>query len=206
MFIKKIFLESYAKVKGTPAQAETYYNQLVAESKLEPPPPWGKPDVKSIDFTLKDLDGKPFTLSDHLGKTVVLYFFKTNLGSEYRYEMNTRFIEVAASQQSKKDILFVGIDRSSIYNSNEANKVPERIKRAKEYVAGEKSNFKILLDELVNEPEQKNSHFRVSHLYNSSPGLFYIIDKKGMLRYRYYFDSTSGIPGLTLLRALNAIK
>ncbi|RYE52767.1 MAG: redoxin domain-containing protein [Sphingobacteriales bacterium] len=206
--IKKIFLESYAKVKGTPAEAEAYYDRLTNETKLQPPPPWGKVDIKSADFMLKDLDGKQFKLSDHLGKTVVLYFFKTRFGSEYRYEMVTKFIEVASSLESRKDVLFVGIDRSAVYDSNRIYLDEEqRIERVKQLMKGATSNLKVLLDEAINDPQKQDFHYKVSRLYSlASPGLFYVIDGKGILRYKYYFDGSSGIAGLTLLRALNAVK
>lgn len=206
--IKTILLESYTKVKGTSDGGEEYYNALYKESQQKPVSPWGRMDVKSINFTLKDLDGTSFTLSKQKGKAVVLYFLTTKHKGYREYLINGYFNETAIAYQSRKDVLFIGIDNTSVIEGDEDKRDKLRLERVKKYVDSRHFKFKVLLDELHYHPQLDHPYFKVANNY-SVTGLpqFYIIDKKGIVKYRAYINA--GDPETTALelsRALNLIE
>lgn len=207
--IRDIILESYAKVKGTAGGAEEYYEVLQKELRQRPVHSSGRLDVKSIDFTLKDTDGNSFTLSEQLGKSVVLYFFTTKHTNPRKYYVNGYFNEIAAAHQSRGDLLFVGIDNTWLPEPDKNKREKMRRENVGKYLANRGFKFRVLLDDVHYDAQDlEKSYFKTASAYSlKGSSQFYIIDKKGIVRYRSSING--GDPegsALELSRALNLIR
>ncbi|WP_285058849.1 redoxin domain-containing protein [Pedobacter ginsengisoli] len=207
--IREIILESYAKVKGTAEGAGDYYEALQKELRQRPVHSRGRLDVKSIDFTLKDTNGNLFTLSEQRGKSVVLYFFTTKHTDTRKYYVNGYFNEIAAAHQSRSDLLFVGIDNTWIPEPDKNKREKMRLENVGKYLANRDFKFKVLMDDLhYDAANWEKSYFKTADIYSlKGTSQFYIIDKKGIVRYKSFING--GDPedsALELSRALNSIR
>lgn len=192
--VRSFLKQAYIETKGT-AGYDAYLKGLIRKiDERYVLPEYSKIENKSIDFTLADLDGLPVSLSDYKGKTVVLYFFSPNYSNSARDSINAYFDAQARKAAARKDLVFLGIDRTAIFEDDEVRSKTMRTAKLKEFVREKGYTFKILLDDFHYDPRSSaNSYFRVSTSYTStSLSQFFIIDKKGMVRYKSYpSDQTS---------------
>ncbi|MES2426959.1 MAG: redoxin domain-containing protein [Bacteroidota bacterium] len=186
--IKNVLKEAYIKDKGAADGYDQYYNSLVKKQDVRPPLlEAGKLDVKSIDFTLKDTDGKPVTLSSYKGWPVVLYFFSMDFNTPQRKAFNTAFNKIVAGHAGRNTV-FLGIDRTSVSETDEANGMQLRIEKVNNFLAQNNLNFKVLLDVFHRDPSSTaRSYYAVADTYSSGDVCqFYVIDKTGIVRYKSF--------------------
>jgi cytochrome oxidase Cu insertion factor (SCO1/SenC/PrrC family) len=182
-FLKQAYLETKGAA-GYDAYLRGLIRQVDGKYVL---PEYSKIKRKSIDFTLADLDGVPVSLTDYRNKTVVLYFFSPNYSSWGRDSINSYIDAQARKSAGKKDIVFLGIDRTPIFENDESRRKALRIAKLKEFVREKGYTFKILLDDFHFEPWNSVNYFRVAADYTSdSTAQFFIIDKDGIVRYKSY--------------------
>ncbi|RZJ59720.1 MAG: redoxin domain-containing protein, partial [Flavobacterium sp.] len=175
--IKSYFMKIYSKVKGNDAGAEERYQALIKirDERLVPPK-YNELDVPSINFTMNDIQGKPFTLSNLLGKSVVLYFFTVPKTARAAMS-NEYFKKVAAEYQSSGDVVFVGIEKS--YNQSISGPVAqaERVEKLKKYIEQNKITYQVIPDHWILGANVYGGHFQLSAEYSvNSPSQFFIID------------------------------
>jgi len=123
-----------------------------------------------VDFTLKDLDGKPVSLSSLKGKVVVIDFWATWCGP--CRQSFPFFQKVYEKYKSNEKVVFLAIDtreRVKDYDATVAN--------AKSFIEFNKYTFTVLIDEITGT--------RVSEKYevDGIPTKF-IFDKKGNIAFK----------------------
>jgi len=121
------------------------------------------------DFTLRDVYGKQFTLSEFKGKIVVLEWVNPDCPvSRGRHE--SQLMQKTYAKYADKDVIWLGID-----STHYAKPETLRVYRAQKYLA-----FPILMD-----PEGK-----VGRLYDAktTPHM-YVIDRQGRLVYAGAIDN-----------------
>lgn len=191
--IRKLLFESYAKEHASAAGDEAYYQSLISlRDQQYKVPEYSKLNLKSINFTLNDLEGDQFSLAEHKGKSVILYFFNSKYTNPDQNARNGYFNQKAAEYKSNKNIVFVGIDRTPAFDSDETTREEMRLESLKSYLKHNNLNFRVLLDNYIYDPKNSgNTYFRVADEYSSDSSCqFYMIDRKGMVRYKSYI-----IPG-----------
>ncbi|RZJ77904.1 MAG: TlpA family protein disulfide reductase, partial [Chryseobacterium sp.] len=149
-------------------------------------------NIKSIDIKLNDLNGVPFSLSEQRGKSVVLYFFRANSEDEEQLAKHRYFDQLVRKYESHKNIVFVAIDKTSAYDTDDSIRNKVRLGILKNYLEKYDLKFRVLLDDYhYNSKNSGLTYFRVADDYSSDwSSQFYLIDKKGMVRYKSYI-----IPG-----------
>ena len=130
----------------------------------------GKP---APDFSLKDLDGKPYTLAQFRGKTVVLEWFNPNCPFVTRNHKQGPLKDMAAKVQ-QQGVVWLSI------NSNGPGKEGYGVDNNKAGMAAFHMVNPILLD----------SAGKVGHAYGArtTPHMF-VIDPQGMVIYRGAIDN-----------------
>jgi peroxiredoxin len=113
------------------------------------------------DFTGRDLDGRTFRLSDHLGKDVIILDFWSTFCEPCKAEFP--HLRSMYDQSRTKGLLVVGVDMDG----------PETVADVPAFVKRMEINFPIVLDE----------DSRIASLYNpkKSMPLSVIIDKAGRI-------------------------
>lgn len=121
---------------------------------------------KAPDFSVKDLGGKEFHLSDSLNKDPVLLFFWSFFCGPCREEFP--LISEMAREYGGKDLQVIGVN----LDGREMKKVIDRM------AIEEKVSFRIVFDELDGDA------FRIADPYGVSgtPALF-VIDRKGVITF-----------------------
>ena len=183
--VKRIFLESYAKIKGSADGAEEQYNTLMKyrDEQFEVPK-YNRLDAISVNFTVKDIYGKAFSLDSLRGKSVILYFFNIN-GNRQSRDANDYFNKVASEYQSRNDIVFVGIDNSYVTLLDEGANRIERSKLLKNYLERRNITYPVIEDQWISSSERNGGHFKIATDYNvEGRSQFFIIDKNGIVIYK----------------------
>lgn len=180
--IEDLWKEAYIKSNKTKQSFADYYNNLVSitDKKFEVHQ-YSKFNVPAIDFTLSDIKGNSFTLKKYLGKTVVLYFFDVKNTDNERDYSNTCF-NTMAKDKLYKDVVFVGIDKTRIFGGNQS-----RLQLITDYMDKHQFGFSVLLDTHHYNERSFISYFDVAESYSSDDlSQFYVIDAKGMVRYKSF--------------------
>jgi peroxiredoxin len=180
-----------ASLKMDPDQTryEQHYQQITdSVNSAYKLPDYSKLNLKSIDFNLDGLDGQHFELSQHKGKTVVLYFFNSKYNSPVSLSWNNEFNKVYNEFKHKSDIVLVGIDRTPAFEADEAARTQSRMKIITEFVKSAGYNFPVLVDKYHYDPRNSgHCYFLMSDTYSADlHGQFYILDPKGLVRYKSY--------------------
>lgn len=148
---------------------------LVLAALLAAPPALaaelGKP---APDFTLRDLDGRPVTLSDHRGKVVVLEWF--NPGCPFVVASHTRgTLEGAAAREAKHGVVWLAVNSGA--PGKQGHGVEVNRAAAKEWGMG----YPILVDE-GGETGRAYGATNTPHMY--------VVDASGTLVYRGAIDNS----------------
>jgi peroxiredoxin len=151
-------------------------------------PDYSKLNLKSIDFNLDGLDGQHFKLSQHKGKTVVLYFFNSKYNQAVNLTWNNEFNKIYDELKNKSNIVLVGIDRTPAFEIEEAARTRSRMQVISDFVKTANYSFPVLVDRYHHDPRDSgNCYFFMSDTYSAdSSGQFYIIDPKGVIKYKSY--------------------
>jgi tetratricopeptide (TPR) repeat protein len=187
--IRAYFHQAYLETKKTPDSYNEYYNNLVRKVDAGYVlPDYSKLNTKRIDFILKDVKGLPVSLSDYKGKTVVLYFFSPNYSNFQRDSTNSFINRQARLLSSRKDIVLLAIDQTSVFEADETKRRQIRIQKVNELFDQKNYSFTVLLDDYHYDPRNSgNCYFEVASAYTAdSMCQFLIIDKKGIVRYKSY--------------------
>jgi cytochrome oxidase Cu insertion factor (SCO1/SenC/PrrC family) len=147
-------------------------------------PRYSKPvaaaDVGTLapDFQLTDLDGRIFTLSQHRGEAVVLFFGSVN--SPRTAEYNPRVERLARMYASDDRVKFVALDMTAREGNSTNSGVLERdLLRSDPQVT--RRSFPTLLDD----------HGSTASRYSAKETpTFVVIDARGVVRYRGPFDNS----------------
>lgn len=182
--LKLAYLASF-----TSGNFEQYYQQLIATSEKQYKlPEYSKMNVAAPDFTLSNLKGNQVSLKNFKGKGIVLYFFSPNYPSSSRNEKDSIFNVMATTHGARKDLVFLGIDKTQIFEQDEVKREVIRTDKLKEFMMQRNYQFEVLLDKLnYNSKNSGFTYFSVADDYSSGDmSQFYIIDKAGMVKYKSY--------------------
>lgn len=178
--VKAQFKNAYVAVKGTETGFNEYEASLYTAMKEKIKAELIKKMIneQAFDFHLTDLNGKPVSLSDFKGKTVVLDFWATWCAPCKASFPNMQ----AAVTKYKNDpnVVFLFI------HTWETNNTPA--KDAGSYIRDKKFTFKVLID--AKDPVTKANNAAVGYKLRGIPAKF-IIDKNGKIR----FNSLGGGAG-----------
>jgi peroxiredoxin len=187
--LKELFLKAYAKLKGDQKAAEVYYAELMKEvNRKYALRNFSMLNVRGRDFTLKDRNDQPVTYQTGKRKAAVLYFFSPNYNSAERTKFNEFFNKMAVRYAGRKDIVFLGIDKTQIFESDENKRSRLRKQKLREFMEQYNYKFDIVLDEMVYNPKNSNgTYFVVSDKYSCEYLCqFYMIGKDGIVRYKHF--------------------
>ncbi len=147
--------------------AEADFIKKIKNNLIEMPAP---------DFELKDLNGKTVKLSDLRGNIVVLDFWATWCGPCIK---GFPAMKKAMSEFKEQPVKFLFIDTYENEDKTTTNNAELLIKIKKTLNNKQVNGFTVLLDQL------KNNYYDATERYNvtSIPAKF-VIDKKGMIRYK----------------------
>lgn len=202
--VKNSFMKIYSKVKGSDAGAEEHYQALIKIRDKQLKIPLANLDVASINFTMNDIQGNPFVLSNLIGKSVVLYFFSVPATARAAMS-NEYFNKVAAEYQSREDVVFVGIEKSYNQSIAEAAGKAERLEKLKKYIERNKLTYQVIQDQWIPGANAYGGHFKLAEEYSvNGISQFYIIDKKGTVRYKN--DGSQQIPSYFYTQLRAALK
>jgi peroxiredoxin len=179
---------AFLKLNADQAGYDKYYRQITdSVNHAIKLPDYSKFNLRSIDFTLNDLNGQPFKLSRHKGKTVVFYFFKS-FNQPVNLIWNNEFNKVYNEFKNRRDLVLVGVDRTPAFYVGEPPPTQSRMQIISDFVKKEAYNFPVLIDRYHHDPRDSgNCYFFMSDTYSAdSSGQFYVIDPKGMVRYKSY--------------------
>ncbi|HMI02410.1 MAG TPA: redoxin domain-containing protein, partial [Pedobacter sp.] len=180
---------SFLKLEPDERRYEQLYQRLTDSVNLAYQlPVYSKLNLKSIDFTLDNLGGQPFRLSQHKGKTVVLYFFNSKNNQQINLIWNNEFDKVYNEFKNRSDIVLVGIDRTPAFEADEASRTRSRMQVITQFVKTAGYHFPVLVDQYHHDSRNSgHCFFYMSDTYSAgSPGQFYVIDPKGIVRYKSY--------------------
>jgi hypothetical protein len=147
--------------------------------------------VKAIDFSLKDTNGKVVSLKDYKGKTVVLYFFYPWVDGEEFFRIYTFLGKQADFFKSRKDRILLAIDQTKVLGTDQARNTELRLSMINTLFKKIGSSFPVLLDNYnhIAAIPYFDRYLEVSADYGAkSPGQFFLIDRKGMVRYKSSFN------------------
>ncbi|MES2827641.1 MAG: hypothetical protein V4687_05795 [Bacteroidota bacterium] len=187
--LKKLLLQAYEKLNGENGNANEYYTALIKEAdKKYAIRDFSMLNVKGRDFTLMDLNGQPVTYELGKGVAAVLYFFSPNASNPERVKFNAYFNEMALQYAGRKDVVFFGIDKTSIFDVDADKRLILRKQKLKEFINQYDFKFNILLDQMIYNSQTSNgTYFVVSDNYSSEYfSQFYMIDKEGIVRYKHF--------------------
>jgi peroxiredoxin len=147
--------------------------------------------VRAIDFSLKDVTGKEVSLKDYKGKTVVLYFFYPWVDGEDFFQIYTFLGKQADFFKSRKDRVLLGIDETKVFGTDQARSIELRWSAVNTLFKKIGVSFPVLFDNYnhIAAVPYYDRYLEVSADYGAkSPGQFFVIDKKGMVRYKSSFN------------------
>ncbi|HMI05040.1 MAG TPA: redoxin domain-containing protein [Pedobacter sp.] len=147
--------------------------------------------VRAIDFSLKDTNGKEVSLKDYKGKTVVLYFFYPWVDGEEFFQIYTFLGKQAEFFKSRKDMVLLGIDQTKVLGADQTRSTGLRLSTVNNLFKKIGISFPVLLDNYnhIADVPYYDRYLEVSADYGAkSPGQFFVIDQKGMVRYKSSFN------------------
>jgi peroxiredoxin len=168
---------------------EKYYQELLRTSENHfQLPEYSKLNVAAPSFTLADLKGEEVSSENLQGKGIVLYFFSPNYSNSFGNSRDSIFNVMATKFSDNKDLIFLGIDKTQIFEQDEVKREHIRTYKLKEFMALKDYTFNILLDRLNYNPKNTGlTYFSVADDYSSGDmGQFYIINKAGIVKYKSY--------------------
>jgi len=146
-------------------------------------PRYSKPvaaaDVGTLapDFQLIDTDGRVFTLSQHRGEAVVLFFGSVNSPSTAEY--NARVERLARMYASDDRVRFAAIDVTALGGDDDRAAIDRQRLRSDPQIS--RRSFPTLLDD----------HGSTASRYSArETPTFVVIDPHGVVRYRGPFDNS----------------
>lgn len=153
-----------------------------------------QPGQQAPDFTLRDTDKNPVTLSEQKGKNVLLLFFPLAFTSTCTKELCMTRDNLAA--YNNVDTTVFGISVDSLFS----------LKKFKEE---QQLNFSLLSD--FNKTASKAYDSIYEHFFNDMDGVSkrsaFVIDKEGVVRYAEVLDDASKIPDFdAIMRCLSEIN
>jgi len=168
---------------------EKYYQDLLRTSENQfQLPEYSKLNVAAPSFTLTDLEGEEVSSENLKGKGVVLYFFSPNYSNSTISSRDSIFNALATKLSANKDLIFLGIDKTQIFEEDEIKREHIRTYKLKEFMTIKDYTFRVLLDKLNYNPKNTGlTYFSVSDDFSSGDmGQFYIINKAGIVKYKSY--------------------
>jgi peroxiredoxin len=168
---------------------EKYYQDLLSTSEKQfKLPEYSKLNVAAPSFTLKDLKEDEVSSENLKGKGVVLYFFSPNYSNSFGSSRDSIFNAMATRFSDNKDLIFLGIDKTQIFEQDEIKREHIRTYKLKEFMTIKDYTFRVLLDRLNYNPKNTGlTYFSVADDYSSGDmGQFYIINKAGIVKYKSY--------------------
>ena len=187
--IKAVHQLGFSKLDPDEAKYTQYYRKLTDSVNFSYKlPDYSRLNLQPIDFVMDDLDGKSFKLSQHKGKTVVLYFFNSKYNQAAQLAWNNAFNKVYDEMKNRSDIVLVGIDLTPAFEADEAERTQSRMQTVSDFVKKEDYHFPVLVDKYHYDPRNSgHCYFLVSDTYSADlTGQFYVLDKKGVVRYKSY--------------------
>ena len=187
--IKTAHRSAFSKLDPDEGKYERYYQKLADSVNLGYQlPDYSRLNLKSIDFAMDGMDGKAFKLSQYKGKTVVLYFFNSKYNQAAQLAWSNAFNKVYDEMKNRSDIVLVGIDQTPSFEADEVERTQSRMQTVSEFVKKEDYHFPVLVDKYHYDPRNSgHCYFLVSDTYSAdSTGQFYVLDKKGSVKYKSY--------------------
>ena len=174
---------------ATNGDFEKYYQDLLRTSENQfQLPEYSKLNVAAPSFTLTDLKGEEVSSENLKGKGVVLYFFSPNYSNSVGDSRDSIFNATATTLINNKDLVFLGIDKTQIFEQDEIKREHIRTYKLKEFMTVKDYTFRVLLDKLNYNPKNTGlTYFSVADDFSSGDmGQFYIINKAGIVKYKSY--------------------
>jgi peroxiredoxin len=168
---------------------EKYYQELLRTSENHfQLPEYSKLNVAAPSFTLADLKGEEVSSENLKGKGIVLYFFSPNYSNSFGNSRDSIFNVMATKFSDNKDLIFLGIDKTQIFEQDEIKREHIRTYKLKEFMTIKDYTFRVLLDRLNYNPKNTGlTYFSVADDFSSGDmGQFYIINKAGIVKYKSY--------------------
>ncbi len=187
--LKKLLFQAYEKVNGENGNSKEYYDALIKEvNKKYALRDFSMLNVRGRDFTLKDMNDQPVTYKLGKGVAAVLYFFSPNDSNAERTKFNAYFNEMALRYAGRHDVVFYGVDKTSIFDDDEGKRLILRKQKIQEFINQYDFKFNILLDQMIyNSKNSNGTYFVVSDNYSCEYLCqFYMIDKEGIVRYKHF--------------------
>jgi len=186
--IESCLEKAYALGKASDASYEVFRKTLEQQKDLRYKLPGQElSNVKAIGFSLKDSNGKVVSLKDYKGKTVVLYFFYPWVDGEEFFQIYTFLGKQADFFKSGKDRILLAIDQTKVLGTNQTRNTELRLSMINTLFKKIGRSFPVLLDNYnhIAAIPYYDRYLEVSADYGAkSPGQFFVIDKKGMVRYK----------------------
>jgi hypothetical protein len=187
--LKTLLFQAYEKLNGENGNAKVYYAALIKEvNKKYALRDFSMLNVRGRDFTLKDMNDQPVTYNLGKGVAAVLYFFSPNHSNAERVKFNGFFNEMALRYAGRHDVVFYGVDKTSIFDADEDKRLVLRKQKIQEFLNQYDYKFNILLDQMIyNSKNSNGTYFVVSDNYSCEYLCqFYMIDKEGIVRYKHF--------------------
>lgn len=159
--------DAYTKDKNNKVSYEKYLADLKASVDAELLEKIKKDliDVPAPDFTLLDVNGKSVSLSEFKGKTVIIDFWATWCGPCMSSFPGMKMVVEKYANDPSVKILFV----------NTWERVDDKLKNAKEFLAKTQYPFHVLMDD----KNQVVESFKTTGIPTK-----YFVDKNGKIRYK----------------------
>lgn len=164
---EELLKEAYTKDKNNTVSYEKYLAELKASVDAELLEKIKKDliDVPAPDFTLLDVNGKSVSLNEFKGKTVIIDFWATWCGPCMSSFPGMKMVVEKYANDPSVKILFV----------NTWERVDDKLKNAKEFLAKTNYPFHVLLDD----KNQVVESFKTTGIPTK-----YFIDKNGKIRFK----------------------